>query len=299
MCPSDFFIDVDAPGAAALDRAEAALQRWMRALGSALIALSGGVDSSLMLSAAAEALGDRALAVTLDAGTLPAFEIARAAAIARAIGARHRMVAIDLEGERCFRENPLDRCYHCKRALFSRLLDIARTEGFAAVLEGSNRDDLGDHRPGLAAVRELGARSPFLELGFDKALIRALAERRKIASWNAPARACLATRIPHGTPITREALRRVEALECALLARGFSDARVREAEAGALARIELPAAEIGRALDPVLREEIAAAGEAAGYRFVAIDLRGYRRGSMSGAAQAGRARPELGRGRRP
>lgn len=263
-----------------LDDADALLCRWMAEQRRALVAFSGGVDSSLLLSAAREVLGENALAVTIDGGTLPAFERARATEIARAIGARHRVLAIELEGESFFRENPPDRCYHCKRALFSRLFTIAADEGMNTVLEGSNRDDLGDFRPGLRAVRELGARSPFLELGFGKALIRALAARRGISAWNAPARACLATRVPHGTPITRARLSRIEAFESALLAFGFSDVRVRD---GAdTARVELPPGEIERALENNLREAIAAAGESAGYRFVTLDLRGYRRGSMNG-----------------
>lgn len=283
-------MDVDSKQTWELGEADAALCRWLEGQKSALIAFSGGVDSSLMLSAASEVLGDRALAVTIDSGTLPAFEIARAIDGARAFGARHALLAIELSDEHFFRENPPDRCYHCKKTLFSQLFAMAHDTGMSAVLEGSNRDDLGDFRPGLRAVRELGARSPFLELGFGKALIRALAKRRGIDTWNAPARACLATRIPHGTPITRERLHRIEAFESALLSLGFSDVRVRD---GAdTARIELPPAEIERAMEIHLREAIAAAGENAGYRFVTIDLRGYRRGSMNLEDRPRAARPK-------
>ena len=262
-----------------LNVVETALRDWMTNLTSALVAFSGGVDSALMLSAAVEVLGQRVLAVTIDTDTLPRFELDRATRVASDCGARHHILRVDLLDEPFFRENPPDRCYHCKKALFARLDELARRQGLEAVLEGSNQSDLDDYRPGLKAVRDMGARSPFLELGFDKALIRALARRRGLALWNAPARACLATRIPHGEAITRERLCRIERLEQAILALGFSDVRVRDGRDSA--RVELPADEISRAMAAELREQIANAGETAGYRFVAIDLRGYRRGSFN------------------
>lgn len=262
-----------------LNVVETALRDWMSGLTGALVAFSGGVDSALMLSVAVEVLGQRVLAVTFDSGALPRFELDRATRVASDCGARHHILRVDLLDEPFFRENPPERCYHCKKALFARLDELARRHKLEAVLEGSNQGDLDDYRPGLKAVREMGARSPFLELGLDKAQIRALARRRGLDIWNAPARACLATRIPHGEAITRARLSRIERLEQAILAIGFSDVRVRDSRDSA--RIELPADEISRAMAAELREQIAHAGENAGYRFVAIDLRGYRRGSLN------------------
>lgn len=261
----------------ALDDASARIENWMKSISGAAVAFSGGADSALMLDFARRALGRRLLAVTFDTGTLPAFERQRAADQARALGVRHRIVNLDMFQDRAFRENGPDRCYLCKRTLFLRLGEIARSEGLETLLEGTNASDMAQDRPGLRAVRELGARSPFLELGIAKPVIRALAQRAGLPCWNAPARACLASRIPPGTPVTRERVRRIEGLEWAILSLGFTDVRAREDASGATVRIEVPADQLDMASTSAMRGLVANAGERAGYRFVSLDLKGLRR----------------------
>lgn len=265
---------VDAETAARWSR----LREVLRGLPGAVVAFSGGVDSSLLLLAAREALGDRVLAVTARSPFQAAGEPDAAREIAARLGVRWQLLPTDPLADPALRRNPPERCYLCKRALLLRLRALAEAAGGVAVLEGSNADDLRQHRPGRRAVRELGARSPLLEVGLVKSQIRALARAGGLPHWDRPAEACLATRVPFGEELTVERLRRVEAAERAVRARGFAVVRVRDH--GALARVEVGADELPRLLEPALRAAVAADLRAAGYAWTALDLDGYRSGSM-------------------
>ncbi|HUT76725.1 MAG TPA: ATP-dependent sacrificial sulfur transferase LarE, partial [Polyangia bacterium] len=235
--------------------------------------------SSLLLAAARDALGDRALAVTACSPSFPAREREQAVEIARVLGARHRLVDSDEIDDPGYRANPPERCYHCKGALFRCLRAIADEEGLPAVLDGANRDDAGDFRPGSRAAREAAVRSPLAELGLPKEEIRRLSRERGLPNWDHPACACLASRIPYGEEITVERLARIGGAEAAILALGFRVVRLRDH--GGVARVELGADEIDRGLRPEIRSAIAAACRAHGFAYAALDLEGYRTGSLN------------------
>lgn len=260
-----------------------ALLASLRETGALAVAFSAGVDSTLLLWAAHEALGDRALAVTVDSRFVPRRELAASAAFCRERGIRQRILAVDPFTVEGVRENPANRCYLCKKALFSRILGAAAEEHITAVAEGTNADDLGDYRPGMQAIRELGIRSPLLELGFTKAEIRTLSKDLGLPTWDKPAMACLATRFPTGTPLTGDGLRRAELAEERLIDLGFSGLRVRVH--GDLARIELDPAELPRLLEPSLREIVDRDLRGLGFRWVSLDLAGYKLGSMNELAR--------------
>lgn len=263
--------------------AEAAA-RWtrllddLRALRGAVVAFSGGVDSSLLLLAARRALGDRVLAVTARSALHPAGESEEAREIAARLGVPWRAIDTDDLADPAIRSNAPDRCYVCKKRLLGKLRAIAEGEGLPAVLEGSNADDLREHRPGRRAVEESDARSPLLEVGLTKAQVRALARTHGLPHWNRPAAPCLATRVPYGETLTVERLRRIDLAERALRARGFAVVRVRDH--GAVARVEVGADELARLLEPDLRAAVAADLRAAGYTWTTVDLEGYRTGAM-------------------
>lgn len=255
------------------------LVAWIKSRDGAVVAFSGGVDSSLLAAAAVDALGERALAVTARSPLYARRETDGAVELARQLGVRHRIIdTCELESPGVA-ENPIDRCYHCKHDKFTQMLAIARAEGLACVLEGSNSDDLGDYRPGLKAVQELGIQSPLITLGWGKPEIRTAARERGIPNWDKPSTACLASRVPYGQPITAEVLARIEQAEQALIELGFGQLRVRDH--GSLARIEVEPADITRLLDVSLRAQVVAALKRTGYTYAALDLLGYRTGAMN------------------
>jgi uncharacterized protein len=251
----------------------------LRGVDGAVVAFSGGVDSSLLLLAAREALGDRVLAVTARSPTYPPDEADEARRIAALAGARHRFIDTEEMADPAFRGNPPTRCYACKRELFARLRGIAAEERLEAVLDGSNVDDEGDFRPGRRAAQEQGVRSPLLEAGLTKADVRALARARGLPNWDRPAQACLASRVPYGEELTPERLARVARAEAAVRALGFAVVRVRDH--GRVARIEVAPGEVARLLESGVRERVVGALKDAGYTWVAADLEGYRVGAMN------------------
>ena len=255
------------------------LRAALREIGSAVVAFSSGVDSTFLLRVAHEELGERVVAATIRSHTFPKRELDEAAAFCRAEGVRHKIIdseELDIPG---FAENPPDRCYHCKRELFSKLLAFARENGLAAVLEGSNLDDDGDYRPGRRAIRELGIVSPLHEAGLTKAEIRALSREMGLPTSGKPSFACLASRFPYGERITAAALERVEKAEQWLLDAGLGLTQLRVRSHGNLARIEVPSDAIPRLAAHAA--EIAAAFKELGFAYITLDLRGYRTGSMN------------------
>ena len=255
------------------------LREQLREIGSAAVAFSSGVDSTFLLRVAHEVLGDRVIAVTARSRSFPKRELDEAAAFCRSEGVRHEILDSEELGIPGFVANPPDRCYHCKKALFGKLIAFAQMNGLAAVLEGSNVDDDGDYRPGLRAIRELGVRSPLHDAGLTKAEIRALSREMGLPTSDKPSFACLASRFPYGERITAAALERVERAEQWLLDAGLGLRQLRVRSHGDLARIEVPPADIPRIA--ARAEEIAAALKSFGFAYVALDLQGYRTGSMN------------------
>lgn len=245
------------------------------------VALSGGVDSTFLLMAALVTLGpDRVFALTIASWALPSRELDAARETLARTETRHVLLEEDVAKIPGFADNPPDRCYQCKRYLFTKALDLAAEAGFTTVLDGTNADDLHDYRPGLRALEELGVKSPLADLGFTKAEIREQSRIMGIPGWDRPSLACLATRFPVGEAVTAEKLAQVDAAEEALRGLGFSQIRVRCH--GDLARIELLQEEMRRLWEVDMRAHVSNVVKAAGFRHVAVDLSGYRMGSMNG-----------------
>lgn len=260
---------------------EAALVAWCRARGSLLIGFSGGVDSAYLACVALEAVGPaRVLAVIGRSASYPEAQWARAREVADRFAVPVLEVDTDELNDPRYAANPVNRCYFCKTELWSRLAPIAAARGLSTVVDGTNADDLGDHRPGLTAARERGVMSPLAELGFTKRDIRALSARRGIPTWDQPSSPCLASRLPYGTAVTPERLRRVEAAEAALRALGIvGNLRVRYF--GEQARVELDRTELERWESPESRARLVAAVRGAGFGEVEVDPRGFRSGALN------------------
>ncbi|MEP7028270.1 MAG: ATP-dependent sacrificial sulfur transferase LarE [Candidatus Eisenbacteria bacterium] len=255
------------------------LRSMIRAFGSCVVAYSGGVDSSVVLALARAELGDRALAVIGRSATYATSELEAALAQARGMGLEPRVVATAELDDPRFANNPSNRCYFCKGELYQRLAAVAREEGYAIVLDGTNADDLADHRPGRRAADEHAVRSPLAECGLTKADVRALAAQLGLPSSDKPAMPCLSSRFPYGSRITPEQLSQVEAGESWLRARGFRDVRLRHH--GPVARLELETRELVRLVEEPLRSECVAHLKSLGFAYVALDLQGFRSGSLN------------------
>jgi pyridinium-3,5-biscarboxylic acid mononucleotide sulfurtransferase len=262
-----------------IDRKWDRLTALLREMKLAVIAYSGGVDSSLLLKAAAGAMGPHLIAVTAVSETYPPDELAPAREFARSLGVSHRVLPTEeLISEEFIRNSP-ERCYFCKRELFIKLKQIADAEGIPFILDGSNVDDLRDLRPGRRAAQELSVRSPLVEAGLSKAEVRALARRLGLPMWDKPSLACLSSRIPYGTRITLDILDRVRNAEDAVRGFGFRQVRVRHH--GDTARIEVTPEDFSRLLSGDIAAAIVRALKELGYTYVCLDLAGYRTGSMN------------------
>ncbi|WP_460166595.1 ATP-dependent sacrificial sulfur transferase LarE [Thermostilla marina] len=252
----------------------------LRSYGSCAVAFSGGLDSTVLAKAAQIALGDRAVAVTGVSASLASGELDECVALAKQIGIRHEILETEELTSDAYRRNDADRCYYCKSELFDKVEDIAKRLGVAVVLDGSNRDDEGEHRPGMRAAREKKVRSPLAECDLTKAEIRALAKHWGLPTWDKPATPCLSSRIAYGEEVTAERLAMIDKAERFLRKEGFEPLRVRY-HRGDVARIEVAPEDIPRFVEPGFREKVVEVLTDAGFKFVSLDLRGFRSGSLN------------------
>jgi uncharacterized protein len=255
------------------------LKALLHEMNLAVLAYSGGVDSSLLLRAASEVMGPRLIAVTAVSETYPAGELQSAKFFARSLGVTHRTLHTEELSSEAFVQNSPDRCYYCKKELFEKLRKLADTEGIPFVIEGSNTDDVNDHRPGRKAAREHAVRSPLVEAGLSKSEVRELARGLELPVWDKPSLACLSSRIPYGTRITPLILRTIQEAEDHLRVHGFRQVRVRYH--GDVARIEVDRSDFAKLFSSGVAEQITAALKEIGFTYVCLDLTGYRTGSMN------------------
>jgi uncharacterized protein len=263
------------------------LRSLLREMELVVLAYSGGVDSSVLLRAASEVLGPNLIAVTAISETYPPAELEPAKRFAASLGVQHRTLATEELTRDEFSRNAPDRCYHCKQELFGKLRQIADAEGIAYILDGTNIDDLRDHRPGRKAAEEFSVRSPLAEAGLTKQEVRDFARRMDMPMWDKPSLACLSSRIPYGTPITRDLLRNIQAAEDAIRGLGIRQVRVRHY--GDTARIEVEQDDLVRLAAGNVRQRIVDAFKELGYVYICLDLEGYRTGSLNAVLEKERA----------
>lgn len=255
------------------------LKNILSSMNGVVVAFSGGLDSTFLLKVAKDVLGEKVLAVTADSSVYMEEEIEEAKRLAGSIGVEHRIIETDEMFDDHFKNNPKDRCYWCKKGLFSKLLKIAKNEGYQWVIDGANRDDESDFRPGSKAAQELGVRSPLQEAGLTKEDIRVLSRELKLSTWNKPSMACISSRFPYGTEITKDAITRIKSAERFLKKLGFTQVRVRHY--GDTARIEILKDEFKNILNAEVRDKISNEFKSIGYKYTTLDLEGYRTGSMN------------------
>ena len=265
------------------------LLQLLRGFESCAVAFSGGLDSTVLAKAAQLSLAGRAVAVTGVSESLASGELDECQELARLIGIRHEVIQTEELANPEYQKNRSDRCYHCKTELFTRVEQIAERMNVAIVADGSNRDDHGEHRPGLEAARDRRVRSPLAECGFTKAEIRALAAHWGLPTWDKPATPCLSSRIAYGEEVTSERLAMIDQAERFLRQHGFQPLRVRYHK-GDMARIEVSPDAVARFLDPEFRRQVVTQLKSAGFKYVSLDLEGFRSGSMNAVLPAGSLR---------
>jgi len=255
------------------------LRELIRSFGSVIVAFSGGADSAYLSYVANDELGDRAIAITGDSASYPSFQRELAEKLTHRFGVSHEIIFTDEFSNPDYTNNPPNRCYYCKAELYEKLTRIAHERGFKFVCDGTNADDSADYRPGREAARERGVRSPLQECGMSKAEIRELSRRAGLPTWNEPASACLSSRVPYGQVVTIEKLSMIDRAEMLLKELGFRQVRVRHH--GEIARIEVASSELTRALTPEMTMAMSSGLKQLGFKFVTLDLEGYRTGSLN------------------
>ncbi|MGD9721751.1 MAG: ATP-dependent sacrificial sulfur transferase LarE [Pirellulales bacterium] len=271
-----------------LDQKRERLLERIRGFGSCAVAFSGGIDSTVVAKAAQLAVGDAAVAVTGTSASLAGGELDEAKSLARIIGIRHEVVATDEFANPDYVRNAPDRCYHCKTELYSQLAGMVERLGVAVVLNGANVDDAGDYRPGTVAAREHRVDSPLAECGFRKADVRALAAQWELPTWDKPASPCLSSRVAYGQEVTPERLAMIDAAELFLRSRGLRELRVRY-HAGDMARLEVPLGALSELCRPDVREALVQRFREIGFKYVTLDLEGFRSGSLNALVSIGPA----------
>jgi uncharacterized protein len=262
-----------------LEAKEKKLNHLLGSFNSVVVAFSGGADSAYLAYVASRELGARAIAVTGDSASYPAFQRELAERLTREFGIRHEVIFTEEFEDSNYTSNPANRCYYCKSELYTKLARLAVERGFAVICDGTNADDVGDYRPGRQDAREMGVRSPLLECDLTKSDIRELSRRAGLPTWDEPASACLSSRIPYGQVVTIEKLSMVDRDEAALKQMGFRQVRVRHH--GEVARIEIAEPEMARALNKEMTARMSESLRRIGFEYVALDLEGYRTGSLN------------------